>query len=558
MQSKRGPIAMGFGLSVFLGLVVLALTVAPDSARAEQPVFAGASAQTPPDPAVVFPRQCAACHGSEGEGGVGPDLRTWHGTIEETAAIIAQGGRVMPAFSPTLNDDQIAIVAAYLDDLVGITTYGNYCAACHGTFGEGGVGPSLKTSTATDEERRAAITDGVGAMGGFGSVLTSEEIDALVRRTSGYAAVGATVFVHQCAPCHGPGGEGGSGPPLAGTGAEPEEMAAILESGFGGMPAFAATLEPGDVEGVVAFVAALDVAPTTTTTTTAPPATTTTTTTTATEDPAQGVAVYLAHCAACHGEDAEGALGPSLVTGYSPGVLEAVIHDGKGSMPGFRQLLSDPEIEALVAFIESLTDTDGGVTASPALGAEIYAQQCAACHGADGTGGIAKSLRTTPLSGAELRTAIEQGNATMPAFSRSLSPEEIGAVATHVEALKGAAPQAEPLLGGPAIYRQDCAACHGEQGEGGIGPRLWGTSLAVNEIIARVYGGHADGMPAFEGALDSSQVLEVAQYVQSFEASGDGGGGLGAGALSAIVAGGVLILGAGAAILWRRRRLRHS
>jgi mono/diheme cytochrome c family protein len=514
--------------------------------------------QTAPDPAVVYPRQCAACHGSGGEGGTGPDLRTWSGNLEETGRVIAEGVGAMPAFAHTLAPEQIAVVAGFLDDLVGASTYGEFCSTCHGEYGEGGVGPSLTLSASTDEERRAAISEGIGSMGGFSELLSPDQIEALVRRTAGYAATGATIFEQQCAPCHGTAGEGASGPPLAGVELLTDELSAIITGGFGGMPAFASTFEPGDLEAVVAFIEGLEEPPepsTTTTSTTMVPTTTTTqpTTTTGAADPAAGVDVYLAHCAACHGEDAEGGLGPSLVGGYSADVLGAVTRNGKGSMPGFEALLSDAEMDQLIGFLLSL-GSEGDVPALPVLGAEVYAQQCAACHGVDGTGGIAKSLRTSVLSGQELRRAVEEGNETMPAFSRTLTTEELDAVLQHVEAIRSGESLAPELLDGPTIYRQDCAACHGDRGEGGIGPNLQGTELSVNEIIARVYGGHAEGMPAFEGALDSAQVLEVAQFIRSFEITEEEGGGLGAFAIAGIVVGALVALAGGSVAIRRWRR----
>jgi mono/diheme cytochrome c family protein len=373
----------GLGMAIGLGMVVavVAGVFAAGRVEAEQRTVRRVAAQTTADPSVVYPRQCAACHGSEGEGGAGPDIRTWAGTIEETSLIIADGIGAMPAFSHTLAPDLVRIVAVHLDELVGITVYQGFCASCHGEFGEGGLGPSLKLSTLSDDERRSAIADGIGAMSGFSGVLTPEELEAMVRRMAGYSAVGSTIFGAQCAPCHGSAGEGGTGPALAGNDVAPDEAAAIVVGGFGGMPAFGATLEGGDVEAVVAFLATLDEAsaPTATTTTTVTTSTSTTTTTTITAGPTVGVDAYLAHCGACHGQDAEGGLGPSLVGGYSEEVLTAVVRDGKGSMPGFAALLSDGEIGQIVEFLESLSVGDNGGPVSTAFGAETYAQQCAAC-----------------------------------------------------------------------------------------------------------------------------------------------------------------------------------
>lgn len=552
------------------GTFLLALAAAAAAAQTTPaPVgLASASSSQVSDVDVAFARQCAGCHGPEGEGALGPDLRTWTGTIEDTTTLLSQGAGGMPAFSPTLTPEQIGGLAEALDALVGVTAYESNCSACHGTWGEGGIGPSLKTSVGLDDDaRRAVIVEGIGSMRGFGDTLTDAEVDALVRRLDGYAEVGPSIFAHQCAACHGDQGQGLTGPALAGSTIALEEAEAIVTSGFGGMPAFGPTLEDGDVAAVVAFVFTLEAAPAdTTTTTSAPTTTTSTTTSTTTTIPAtttteaapaaSGTDVYAAHCAVCHGGDAEGGAGPPLVgIDVSAEEVAAAIIGGQGSMPGFSGVLDEAEIDAVVAYLEGLAQP---VTPEPdETGAEVYAQHCTACHGEDARGGVGPSLRTTQLTGDALRDAIAQGNATMPAFSRTLDAADFEAVVRYVEGLRGVDDGGGPALqGGPEIYNQDCSACHGARGEGGIGPRLQGTELTVNEIIARVYGGHTSGMPAFEGALDGRQVRDVAHYIQTFEATDEGQEGLGIGAVLGIAAGGVLLLAAIAlgVVRWRRRR----
>ena len=67
---------------------------------------------------------------------------------------------------------------------------------------------------------------------------------------------GATVFVENCASCHGPEGEGGAGPALAG-GAVVEafpdaaDQVELVTNGRGGMPAFGEDLSPEEIEAVV-------------------------------------------------------------------------------------------------------------------------------------------------------------------------------------------------------------------------------------------------------------------------------------------------------------------
>jgi DNA-binding beta-propeller fold protein YncE len=68
-------------------------------------------------------------------------------------------------------------------------------------------------------------------------------------------------------------------------------------------------------------------------------------------------AVYLEHCAVCHGGDRLGGTGPALLPGnlgrLRPPEAQEVIRDGRPQtqMPGFAELLTPGQIEALVAHI---------------------------------------------------------------------------------------------------------------------------------------------------------------------------------------------------------------
>ncbi|NNF87515.1 MAG: cytochrome c [Acidimicrobiia bacterium] len=100
--------------------------------------------------------------------------------------------------------------------------------------------------------------------------------------------------------------------------------------------------------------------PTTTSTSTTTTTTTTTTTvvsiTTAT--PPNGSAIYAADCAACHGDELQGVVGPALgstgqTDGYSDAELLGIIMNGRDGMPSFAAQLSEADIRAVIAFIRS-------------------------------------------------------------------------------------------------------------------------------------------------------------------------------------------------------------
>ena len=71
------------------------------------------------------------------------------------------------------------------------------------------------------------------------------------------ATTGKEVFTANCARCHGPDGEGGVGPRLAGTVVQEypdiEDQAAVVRDGRGSMPSFANRLTPEQIQDVVAY-----------------------------------------------------------------------------------------------------------------------------------------------------------------------------------------------------------------------------------------------------------------------------------------------------------------
>jgi mono/diheme cytochrome c family protein len=71
---------------------------------------------------------------------------------------------------------------------------------------------------------------------------------------------------------------------------------------------------------------------------------------------AQGQQLFLMNCAHCHGDDARGDEGPDLHgLRKTDARLSALINNGiKGEMPRFNQKLSPSDVQALIAFLNSL------------------------------------------------------------------------------------------------------------------------------------------------------------------------------------------------------------
>jgi mono/diheme cytochrome c family protein len=112
------------GSALFLVLLLAVASLAV-GACGEEENGAGEPAATPAttapageevDGEVVFVGMCTGCHGEDGSGGVGPDLRG----EDDLAAIeskVRSGGGAMPGFQDTLSDADISAVAEYVISL---------------------------------------------------------------------------------------------------------------------------------------------------------------------------------------------------------------------------------------------------------------------------------------------------------------------------------------------------------------------------------------------------------------------------------------------------------
>lgn len=175
-----------------------------------------------------------------------------------------------------------------------------------------------------------------------------------------------------------------------------------------------------------------------------------------------GGAVFRTWCAQCHGSGAAGAKGyPNLLdddwlwggdveaihTTVSHGIRNEDDDDARYSeMPAFGadEILDGEQIDAVVNYVMSLSTTPPNAELV-AAGAEIYADNCAACHGEDAGGdreqGAPNLSDAIWLYGGDYDTLVETVTysryGVMPAWSQRLSEAEIRAVATYVHQLGG-------------------------------------------------------------------------------------------------------------------------
>lgn len=80
------------------------------------------------------------------------------------------------------------------------------------------------------------------------------------------------------------------------------------------------------------------------------------------------------------------------------------------------------------------------------------------------------------------------------------------------------------LLSGATLYKTACSPCHGEHGEGSVGPNLtdeyWIHGGSIKDIFKTIkYGVPDKGMIAWEKSLSPKQISELSSYILSLQGS---------------------------------------
>jgi cbb3-type cytochrome c oxidase subunit III len=288
-----------------------------------------------------------------------------------------------------------------------------------------------------------------------------------------------------------------------------------------------------------------------------------------------GRAIFLQNCAACHQPDGQGggpfpplAGNPDVNTVDSGGIIRTVLNGRTGpltvngaqyggNMPSWRGQLSDAEIAAVLTYVRSAwqnsapavsADQVAGARTPEALsGAELFTAKCSVCHQPTGLG----TALFPPLAGNPVVTAgdpsamiavIVNGragpltvngktfNGQMPTWKGQLTNSDIASVATYVRAAWGnnASPVTEEQVAaagspvsaqvGAAVFSKNCAACHGANGQGGIGPAL-AENPHVNianptAMLTTILQGR-NLMPSWRGQLSAGDIAAVATFIRS-------------------------------------------
>ncbi len=219
--------------------------------------------------------------------------------------------------------------------------------------------------------------------------------------------------------------------------------------------------------------------------------------------------------------------------GYSTrGAVETALADAKAAQSGnlervgklsLQEISADPELKRFAI----------------AGGRSAFLVNCVQCHGSGAAGspgypnlndddwlwgGTLDDIHTTITHGVRFTSDPDTRVSQMPAFGADamLDAGQIEAVANFVLSLSGEDHDAALAATGKTIFADNCAACHGDSGEGGraVGaPRLndaiWLYGKDKKSIVAQVTRPRHGVMPAWGQRLDPTTIKQLALYVHS-------------------------------------------
>ncbi|CAH1662009.1 cytochrome-c oxidase, cbb3-type subunit III [Chelatococcus asaccharovorans] len=171
-------------------------------------------------------------------------------------------------------------------------------------------------------------------------------------------------------------------------------------------------------------------------------------------------------------------------------------------------------------------------------GRTLFADNCAACHGVNATGGpgFPDLTAKTWLWGGEpetleetIRVGINSTNddtriSQMLAFGRDgiLERDQISDVVAYVRSLSGASGDQAKLSAGQEVFASNCASCHGEDAKGNrelgapdLTDNHWIYGGDLQTVYSTVYAGRQGHMPNWGSRLAPADLKILTLYVHS-------------------------------------------
>jgi cytochrome c oxidase cbb3-type subunit 3 len=227
------------------------------------------------------------------------------------------------------------------------------------------------------------------------------------------------------------------------------------------------------------------------------------------------------------------------VSGYFGGIL------GYDQREAFAERVGEAGAQR-AAFLERLQGAGlADIASDPELmsiaysgGEAAFADNCAPCHGLGGAGqgfyptladdawiwgGSLDAIHQTILYGVRSGHPDARLN-EMPAFGAlgMLTREQVSDVAEYVLQISGQEHDEAAAQRGGAIFAEQCAACHGESGEGSqdlgapdLSDQLWLYGGTKRDIVQQIHAPRHGVMPAWTGRLDPETIKSLAIYVHA-------------------------------------------
>jgi cytochrome c oxidase cbb3-type subunit 3 len=227
-----------------------------------------------------------------------------------------------------------------------------------------------------------------------------------------------------------------------------------------------------------------------------------------------------------------------LVTRATPGVLgystrgavaAEIERFERTNEPWFQRLVDTP--------LEEIEDDEALNRFARSAGAAVFRAHCSQCHGAGAAGvqasgfpnlrdddwlwgGTIEDIYLTITHGIRNETDPDARWSQMPAFGEQLAPEEIEGLVQYVRMISGQPHDAALAAASEDLYLDNCASCHGDDGEGNqalgaptLNDAIWlygGSEDAIRHTITYSRWGV---MPAFSARLREAEIRAVAAYV---------------------------------------------
>ncbi|MEW5870638.1 MAG: c-type cytochrome [Chloroflexota bacterium] len=333
-------------------------------------------------------------------------------------------------------------------------------------------------------------------------------------------ARGSEIYQEQCTACHGADGEGGSGPALNNRTVLKNTLDnvffSVIRSGVPGtqMPAwsvdFGGPLTDEDVRDVVALLRSWEpTAPEIVAQPYVPNA-------------ASGARLFFSTCAACHGEDGSGTPDaprindPQRLQSLPDDWYRGVIRNGRPAkgMPTWGTVLSPNQIEDLVMLLSAWRE---GQQVKPAYAtAELLENALYALEQGDAESAALHIQHAEAVTSGPALEVLRNASAQIAAGDLA------GAQAT-LAALRAEWPLGDAVAG-VQIYSASCAACHGVQGEGGIGTALQNNAFIQSqtggELLQFILAGRTGtAMAGFAGRLDETQIADLIAFLRLWQSA---------------------------------------